>query len=316
MGWSRKFLVQAVISFSLMAWLLSKVDMSQIANQWQQINWLLLFLVVPPIQLVCIGLRSLRLKMILRGMGLRISTWWLSIAQLKGIFVGAILPGGISGDVYRTYLLSRTTGQRSESIAAIFVEKVIGIASMLFMSVGGLFWGAYLMSDPGLMQLERSLRLVWGGFLAVGVLLGAIIYTGQVEKIRVSFKAWPELRGFLVQILGFFAKSRQLFKMTVFSLLIQMAVVTWYFTVSNAVDFNTSFLVLMLTVPIIELLLMLPISVSGIGVREVAFVVLFTPFGLTAADAVSFSLLTFTIGTATKMLSGTAFLVESGTKAV
>jgi hypothetical protein len=247
-------------------------------------------------------------------MGLRLPAWWLGLAQLKGVFVGALLPGGISGDLYRTYLVSKTTGQGCESIAAIVIEKVVGIGSMLFMSLGSLFWGAYLMSHPVLVELERSLRLVWGGFLAVGALLGAIVYTGQVEKIRIPFKFWPELKGVLVQILAFFAKSRHLFEMTIFSLLIQVAVVAWYFTISTAVDFNMSFFVLMLTVPIIEFLLMLPISVSGIGVREVAFVALFTPFGPTVADAVSFSLLTFTVTTFTRIISGTAFLLRSNNK--
>jgi glycosyltransferase 2 family protein len=308
------FLAKAVISTSLMAWLLSKVDVSQIANQWREINWLLLILVIPPIHLLCIALRSVRLKVILQGMGLGLSAWWLGLAQLKGVFVGALLPGGISGDLYRTYLVSKTTGQGCESVAAILVEKIVGIGSMLFMSLGSLFWGAYLLSHPALVELERSLRLVWGGFLAVGVLLGAIVYTGQVEKIRLPFKFWPELRGFIVQILDFFTKSRYLFEMTIFSLLIQVAVVAWYFTISTAVDFNMSFLVLMLTVPIIEFLLMLPISISGIGVRDVAFVILFTPFGPTVADAVSFSLLTFTVTTFTKVISGTAFLLESNKK--
>jgi glycosyltransferase 2 family protein len=308
---SRHLLIRAVISIGLIAWLLSSVDLGQIANQWQRINWLLLALVIPPIHLVCIGLRALRLKMILRGMGLGISAWWLGLAHLKSVFVGTLLPGGISGDLYRTYLVSKTTGQGCESIAAICIEKLVGIVSMLFMSLGGLFWGAYLMSEPGLIQLERSLRFVWGGLLAGGVLFGAIAYTGQLEKIQLPFQFWPKLSGFLRQILGFFAKSKHLFEMIVVSLLIQVAVVAWYFAISAAVHFNTSFLILMLTVPIIEFLLMLPISVSGIGVREVAFVVLLTPFGLTAADAVSFSLLTFTVGTVAKVLSGAAFLLTS-----
>jgi glycosyltransferase 2 family protein len=310
MGGLSKFLARTAVSIGLMVWLLLKIDASQIGNQWQNINWPLLLLVIPPTHLVSIGLKSLRLKVILRGMGLRLSAGWLSVAQLRGLFVGAILPGGISGDVYRSYLVSQRTGQAPESVAAVLLEKCIGVWSMLFMLIVGLFWGTVFVRHPLFIDLERSLRFIWSGLLLGGVVLVAIVYIWRTRTTRMWFRNETEVGSFLRQVSGAFSNSRDVFELAIYSVLIQFAVVAWYFAISIAMRFDTSLLVLMLTVPIIEFLLMLPISISGIGVREVAFTVLLAPFGLPVVDAVSFSLLTFLVSTVTRALCGAAFLLK------
>jgi uncharacterized membrane protein YbhN (UPF0104 family) len=312
----KRYGVRVLISTTLVVYLFLKVDPNEISNQLREVNWALLLVVTPLIHCFCTALRSLRLKVILHSMGLGVSAWWLSVAQLKGAFVGTFLPGGISGDLYRTYVVSTKTGRGYESVVAVFVEKALGVGSMLCLATGSLLWGAYLMQNPALVELEQSLRWLWGGLLATAILLSLALYTGSVSHIRLPGKWWPQLRNVLVQSLDYFGNGKPLFEMALFSLLIQVAVVVWYFTISTAVAFDLSLLVLVLTVPIIELLLMLPISVSGIGVREVAFVVLLTPFGLTVADAVSFALLCFTVATCTKVVSGIAFLIESGNRRV
>ena len=208
MGYS-KFLIRTVVSVSLMIWLLSKVDLSQIGDQWQEINWLLLVFVIPPIHMLCIALRSLRLKMILSGMGLGISVSWLSLAQLKSLFVGAILPGGISGDVYRSYLVSKTTGQAFESIAAVLVEKCVGIGSMLFMFIVGLFWGSVFVGHPVFVDLERSLRFIWVGLLLAAIIFCAtLFYSGQAQRAGTPFNYTGKLRACLSHVLGFFATAK------------------------------------------------------------------------------------------------------------
>jgi glycosyltransferase 2 family protein len=94
------------------------------------------------------------------------------------------------------------------------------------------------------------------------------------------------------------------------SLCLQIVIVIWYFVIAISLEFPLSFVALLAIVPLLELLLMLPISVGGIGVREWAFTVPFVPFGLTATEALSYSLLSFLIGTIMTGLSGLAFLFE------
>jgi hypothetical protein len=66
----------------------------------------------------------------------------------------------------------------------------------------------------------------------------------------------------------------------------------------------------MITIPLIEFLVTMPISIGGIGVRDSAFVFLLVPLGLTTADALSYSLLSFVVSTVVSILSGITFLFE------
>ncbi|MCK4822914.1 flippase-like domain-containing protein, partial [bacterium] len=59
-----------------------------------------------------------------------------------------------------------------------------------------------------------------------------------------------------------------------------------------------------LFVPIISVLTMLPISLNGIGIREGAFVFFFTKVGISSAQALSMSILTYTIVLLASLIGG------------
>jgi len=63
-----------------------------------------------------------------------------------------------------------------------------------------------------------------------------------------------------------------------------------------------------LSVPIIWLVTMLPISINGIGVREGGFVLFFTAVGVSTADALLLSLLTFAQLLLIGLLGGVLFV--------
>jgi len=271
--------------------------------------WLLSVLIVPFIHLTCVALRSIRLRTILNGLGVTLSFWWLGLAQLKGSFVGAVLPGGISGDIYRTFVIGKKTADGCNSISAVLIEKIIGIGSMLLLCMSGVLYGVYWLGHPVFIQLVQPSLIGLSLFVVVcGALPAAarLPILGQVgfSHDRVS------LNEVVHRILVVFSDKAQFLSVVFVSLLIQVAIVAWYFAIARAIELNVSFSMFLVTVPIVELLLMLPISIGGIGVREGAFVLLLVPFGLELPDVVAFSLLCLTIAGITRVLSGTAFLFK------
>jgi uncharacterized membrane protein YbhN (UPF0104 family) len=63
-----------------------------------------------------------------------------------------------------------------------------------------------------------------------------------------------------------------------------------------------------LFLPVIFLLSQLPISIAGIGVREAAFVSLFTTVGATAEQALALSLAYFTLSVVNSLVGGVVYL--------
>ena len=114
----------------LMAWLLSRVGVGEVVERWKGVNLWILLLVMPAIHLIAIGIRAWRLKGILDGLRLERPFWWLGLTQLEGAFFATFLPGGVGGDIYRTYRIARATEDNSRSVVAVVIEKLAGSASM------------------------------------------------------------------------------------------------------------------------------------------------------------------------------------------
>jgi len=305
-----KIFLRIVVSLSLMIWLLSKADISQIGARWREVNWLLLILAPSILNLIAVALRSIRLRKLLNNFDMEAPIWWLSLIQMKGNFVKSFLPGGISGDIYRTFVIARKTGSHSDSIATILLEKVFGVASLLLLSLVSLFYGMYFIDYPTFRRLATPVLLISALFGATVIALIILIRIGDMDRICWPYRFWTKLQEIVEQFSIFFSRAGDIVAIFILSLLIQIAVVTWYFAISRAAELNLSFLIFMITIPLVELLLMLPISIGGLGIREGAFVILLAPFGLTIEDAVSFSLLTLVIFTIITILSGVAFLFE------
>lgn len=73
---------------------------------------------------------------------------------------------------------------------------------------------------------------------------------------------------------------------------------------------------LMLAVPMISAISMLPFSVNGLGVRESAYLILLNPLGISAANAVTCSLVFFVIVTVLSLAGGVIYILEGFGKGV
>jgi hypothetical protein len=95
---------------------------------------------------------------------------------------------------------------------------------------------------------------------------------------------------------------------TLLSLLVQLAnvVLVWLIALGLGLDVSLGYMTVV--VPLMTLLTLLPVSVNGMGLREVALVVLLGPAGVPAAAAVTLSLLTFAVYAALGLVGAGVYL--------
>jgi glycosyltransferase 2 family protein len=93
---------------------------------------------------------------------------------------------------------------------------------------------------------------------------------------------------------------------TALSLVVQAANVAVVWLVGEALGLPVPPLFYGVMVPLVTLLTLLPVSVNGMGLREVGTVALLAPLGIDAASAVTLSLLVFAVMSAAS-LSGLGF---------
>lgn len=309
------------ISTALIILILSKVNFNEIMLNLKSIRpfyliaaFILYFIVVS----VC----SYKWGLLLRAQGLFLPLSKLILFYFIGIFFNMFMPGSSGGDVVRVYELSKYTKRLPESLASIFVERLTGLLAIVSIAL------IVLLLTPGIIQ-NRNVAYTAGGFLLISLFVSLILFNQRLAK-KLSFIFNP-----LFNFLDFplfqrfsFSNPRKKFKELYFSLhlykrhkkviskvislsfLAQGITILSYFLISLSFDFGIDLRYFFLLIPIIAIVKMLPISINGIGVSEGAFVLFFTPLGVSISKAILLSLLIFTFLTAFSLIGGVIYGIK------
>jgi uncharacterized membrane protein YbhN (UPF0104 family) len=78
-----------------------------------------------------------------------------------------------------------------------------------------------------------------------------------------------------------------------YSIVIQMVAIFSVYVLASGLSLNISFLSLVIFLPIVFIVTLIPVSISGIGLREGAFVLLFGTIGISPDKAMTLSLIWF-----------------------
>jgi uncharacterized membrane protein YbhN (UPF0104 family) len=197
---------------------------------------------------------------------------------ITGSFFNIILPGLIGGDAVKGYYLYKETGNLPESMASIFMERYLGFTALFI--IGAVAWPfAY----P---YLKGTGAFLWAfPLFLLAFIIGSIVF--------FTFKAGKKRIRLLNDFYGYFDyyDRKTLLKGIGFSFLVQLLVILQVFALSRGLGLAEGLLVFFVFIPIITTLAVLPISISGLGIREASFVLLFGAVGVSpqAATALSFS---------------------------
>lgn len=216
---------------------------------------------------------------------------------LIGSFFNNYLPGGVGGDAVKAYYLSREMKKCSAegrapsfhpsltgAIASVFMDRYVGLSALIFLSVAAFPFGIrYLQDASTAWPVIWAIPLIALAFLAVSLLIFAFRLG---ERIRFLLNVY--------QYLHFYRSQREaLLKAFVYSLVIQLLGVLSVYLLSRGLHLSLPFLSLLVFLPMIILFSMIPITVSGIGLREGAFVFLLGSAGIAPASAITLSLVWF-----------------------
>jgi uncharacterized protein (TIRG00374 family) len=103
--------------------------------------------------------------MLLRSRRITVGFGNLLIYYLVGRFFSKVLPTTIGGDVMRMHLLGVHTGQRADAAASIFVDRFIGLGTLIMLATLTVVTNFRMFNLPWLMAIvgmyTTALGLVW-----------------------------------------------------------------------------------------------------------------------------------------------------------
>lgn len=294
------------IAAGLLVFILSRVDLGSLVNVVSSANVTWLF----------VGLFSLfvgvlaaagRWSIVLRLQGQELSFLKSAEMSLISNFLGIALPSSAGRDVVRGALLVRYGLSLSEVTRSILIDRYIGTTSLAVVALPGVF----LLAIP-----TPSLSLF--GYIT----LSAVLFLFAVPFFAFAYQSLfrlgisstflnrlPRITYFLNQVANGLLHPHLFFLPLLISLFVHVTVILAAYAVGEALGSSIGFMPYALAVPLVSILMTLPISISGIGIREVGFVLLLAPYGMMEERALAISLTFFGIGILVNLIGGVLFLL-------
>jgi hypothetical protein len=225
---------------------------------------------------------------------------------LVGQFFSLFLPSAVGGDALRMVMLARNVEKSGEGVSSVFFDRLVGVFAMLIFLVVGAAAGRDLL--PAVMPY-----LAWdvsGAMVAMAIGVAVIGCTG----LFVLYRRWGKLNRLVAESVGLIQRLATspllLVRVVGWGLVVQGTYLAAWVVLAFALGFDLPFSLMLLAVPLVSLIAMLPISISGVGLREGLWLLILTPFGVPGEQAVGFSLLYFAAFVVVGLLGGAWFALR------
>lgn len=253
-------------------------------------------------------LSALRWQRVLEVLGLHAGLRRLLSHYLAGQFVSNVLPTTIGGDVLRVSRLSRETGESPKTFASVVLERLTGWLVLPIISVAG------FLVNPPLQHLGTATRVAVGLAFATLLGLGILLYAVADQRIGGRFAARDGWRRFAGAVHLGLDRLRRQPKAAANVLLVgfayQLVLVLAAVAAAQALGVRPAGLTALLAFfPAVAIAQVLPIGISGLGVREGAFVLFLGPLGVASEEAIALGLLLYLLNLGVSLLGAPAFAV-------
>ncbi|WP_022850066.1 lysylphosphatidylglycerol synthase transmembrane domain-containing protein [Limisalsivibrio acetivorans] len=205
-------------------------------------------------------------------------------SYFKGSYFNQVLPGSIGGDAVRILEVSNAYKcKKREAFYGIFIDRIVGLLGLLALNFAANLINRGLLPE-WLYKLIMGIGLVgFGGFFMFLLIAGHPFFTKyQLLRLFHNIRA---------RFLRVYNSAKNIAVQSGLSLLTHLFSVLSIFALGNALGLDYPLYVYMVTVPPVLLLLIVPISLAGWGVREGAMVGIFMLVGAPRESVLSISIL-------------------------
>ena len=251
-----------------------KIDTAQLLQLSKNLSWPWL---LPAIALF-VGSKvatAIRLNHYFANIHLLLSAWENWRLYLIGMFYNLFLPGGIGGDGYKVYLLNKEFKTPvKELLKASLLDRLGGLVAIV----------ALLLALLGLIELP------WQGFAT---------WTSKILLLAAALGVAPAF--WLLQKVLFSNFLPSFWQGIIWSLVGQLAQMASVFCLLLALGVQDNFLAYQAVFLLSSIVAVLPLTIGGVGARELVVVYAHSYAGIQEAEAVAFSLLFFLISAAVSL---------------
>jgi len=284
------FILKLAFSISIVVYLLlAKTSLHDIFQTIKSVVviWLVVAFMIGAVFGLLIS--AIRWKILIQAQGDSVPLGFLYMSYWVGIFFNNFLPTRVGGDVVRMWDGSRYSKSFTKSSAIVVVERLSGIIVLFFFAlIAALFR----------LDMAKDFPMVWIA-LAIGFIGLAILFLFLLPFTRRLLEKMPQKKMlirttekillFRETILFYKNKKKALLQALLCAFLLQVNVIIFYYLIGKALALEIPFLDYFIFIPVVHLILLVPITINGFGLRELSYSEIFRFYGFLPQTAIAFA---------------------------
>ena len=263
----------------------------------------------PVLVVAIILVRGIRWRILMRVVDIDYSLWRSAKVWTIGFFAASVTPAK-AGDTLRAFYVREDTGRTfGEAFLTVFIDRLWDLMFVLALGVVSvLVFSRFYMEIPsGWIMLTAAVGIAVCVYLAtrralmrrlLKPMFDALVPKKYKEAFSLNFNTFYDSLALYRRDRGAMVAAF-LLTVLVWALVFLLA---YYITVLFGIDVDLKYVVLIM--PIVTLVELIPISVSGLGTRDATVIYFFSVVGISGAAAVGFSIGYLFIGTYLTALAG------------
>ena len=225
-------------------------------------------------------IKALKWHTLLLAKNINLSILRIIQVDFASTFLSLFVPSTISLDLFRAYGLSKEVASKKQAASSIIVDRALSLFALIVVANVSVVLFYKTIAVPEVAYTSTSTLV---GFVAVVLIIDSrfvIRFLSRYEATIKKYKILQKLGELRESINEYKLHKSKLVKVFLLSVAMQTLRIVVYYLASLAVNANIPFQYFMIFTPIVMFLVMLPISLAGIGLRESSFVYFFTKVGV------------------------------------
>jgi uncharacterized membrane protein YbhN (UPF0104 family) len=282
-------IVRGGLSLSLLAYLLANLDWQLIKSILVDTN--LFFLCISFFLVnVSILLSAFKWKKILRNLDREVKLGSLAKLYYEGTFLNNFFLSNIGGDGFKFFRLAQQIGSPKDAWVSIFIDRLSGLLVLISLSLLSLV----LFCNTFSFRLQD----VIGQHEGVSALVAVMILVCCALCFIFRKSMWSIHEKHIAE------KNLLTATVLLVSVLFYALIFTNNYLVGLAYGLNIQPIYYLIFLPMIMILLFMPISINGVGLREMAFIFLFGLVGVEKETAFLLGVTPYILLLATSLMGG------------
>jgi uncharacterized protein (TIRG00374 family) len=294
------FLIKSAVAALLLFLLLRKTRYQDFAESLRGVVWWWLA-AAATLHIVGYIISAHRWRILLLAQGLRPSLCQLIKSYVIATFFNTILLGTVGGDIYRAYDSGVKNKKGAEAVSAVFIERLTGVAAIMILAAVGMLFlltGPTRLSASAFWSVGAGIGICAVVFLGLVAVLLVLLHPRTAKRIAAILDRPAPLFGKLRKIVlslhsavtVYRSNRRPIYKNLLWAGALQLNVIAHWLLIglamgsllhlrTNPLYYLYSYMII---VPALTLVLMIPVTPGGFGVREWTVWAFRTPLGFAA----------------------------------